>query len=174
MAVEVHRPDELGALGLPEIEPGIFEGELVAALDGVYGFHVRAIGGTMRGEPFTREQLLTAATVRGGDRPPPTSSPGDGDNVRALCALLACLLEPDRLGHVLEERGVDVKGVRECIDAWCRHRLGPPSEATLRAREGGPATRVDVPAETMPLTHQMIAALAEILSQPERERGSRD
>jgi hypothetical protein len=173
--VEVGRPDGSSTmLALAETEPGAFEGSLVAAQDGVYGFHVRATGGTMRGEPFTREQLLSAAVVRGGDRPPPRSDPSRDDEIRSLCALVACLLEPDRLGRVLERRGVDVARVRECVDAWCRRRLGPASAEELRAREGAPSRHVQRQAETVTMTNEMIATLAEILQHAERERPVRD
>jgi von Willebrand factor type A domain len=169
--VDVDRPDgTAGTIGLTEIEPGIFESELVAALEGVYRFRVRAAGGTMRGEPFTREQLLSAAVVRGGDRPPPKSDPRVDEGRRALCELLECLLAQDRLGRLLEHRGVDVVRVRQCLEDWCRRRTGPLPEQELRASEGGPGRRPETP-ETVELTDRMIATVAEILHQAERERG---
>jgi hypothetical protein len=168
--VDVTRPDDtVGTIGLTEIEAGIFEGDHVAALEGVYRFRVRAAGGTMRGEPFTREQLLSAAVVRGGDRPPPRSDPRSDEEVRALCELLNCLLAPDRLGRLLEQRGIDVAGVRRCVKTWCRRRLGPPSEKELRALEGGPARPPAAAQETVQLTNQMISTIAEILQHAERE-----
>lgn len=49
---------------------GVFEHQRQANLDGVYRIRIVADGKTMRGREFTREQLLSAATWKGGDQPP--------------------------------------------------------------------------------------------------------
>ncbi|MEI4801287.1 tyrosinase family protein [Bacillus sp. FJAT-51639] len=72
--VELIRPDQTKTtLTMTETEPGIFEISLLAAMPGVYQFRVLAVGSTMRGRPFTREQLLTGAVWKGGDSPLPSS-----------------------------------------------------------------------------------------------------
>jgi hypothetical protein len=174
VAVDVARPDgSTSALSLVEVEPGTFERELTAAEEGVYRLHVRAAGGTMRGQPFTREQLLSAVVVRGGDRPGPVSDPSGHDETRALCELLTCLLDSGRLGRLLEQHGVDAAAVRRCIGTWCKHRLGPPSKQQLREREGTPAHVETATASPTELSDQMVAALADILRHAERELGMR-
>jgi hypothetical protein len=40
-------------------------------MQGVYRFRLVASGITMRGAPFTREQLVSGAVVPGGDQPFP-------------------------------------------------------------------------------------------------------
>ena len=74
--VEVTRPDAtLFVVGLPEIEPGIFEHSFVANIPGTYTCRFLANGATIRGNEFTREQTLTAAVFQGGDTP--TTEPTD-------------------------------------------------------------------------------------------------
>jgi hypothetical protein len=55
----------------------MFAASLTADLPGIYRFHLLAEGGTYRGAPFTREQLLTAA-VFNEVRPTPGLDDGDG------------------------------------------------------------------------------------------------
>ncbi|MGP3638676.1 hypothetical protein ACTU45_36270, partial [Streptomyces sp. 24-1644] len=50
--------------------PGAFTGDLTAAMAGVWRARIRAQGHTYGQTRFTREQLLTAAVLVGGDRPP--------------------------------------------------------------------------------------------------------
>ena len=79
--VEVTRPDaSLFVVGLPEIEPGIFEQSFTANIQGTYSCRFLANGATIRGNEFTREQTLTAAVFQGGDTPTrePTDSGNDG------------------------------------------------------------------------------------------------
>lgn len=134
---ELERPDNSQiTLTLAEIEPGIFEASTVAAIQGVYRFRVLALGFTLRGVPFTREQLLSGVVVLGGDNPPPTSDPGARAHEQQLCELLACLLQPDMLGRYLEEHHVDPNAVRKCIEQWCKQRLGAPSDQEIKEREG--------------------------------------
>jgi hypothetical protein len=93
---ELVRPDLSAAIVvLNEVEPGIFEASVPANSTGVYQFRVRAVGATLRGQAFTREQGLTGAVYQGGDNPPPTSTrdpegnPTDGKN---CCTRLIWLL----------------------------------------------------------------------------------
>lgn len=73
---EMTRPDNShSTLSLTEIEPGIFEAATPSTIPGIYHFRIFANGHTLRGMPFTREQLLTGAVWQGGDQPP--IKPGD-------------------------------------------------------------------------------------------------
>ncbi len=74
---EILRPDGI-LLTRPLVEEtaGAFAGEVTAALDGVWRVRVRAAGRAHGGRPFTREQLLSAAILVGGVRPPPAPSRG--------------------------------------------------------------------------------------------------
>lgn len=93
---ELVRPDlSTGIIVLNEVEAGIFEASVPANSTGVYQFRVRAVGATLRGQPFTREQGLSGAVYQGGDNPPPTSdrdplgNPTDSQN---CCRRLTWLL----------------------------------------------------------------------------------
>jgi hypothetical protein len=66
---EVTRPDGTAArVDLAGTGPGRFNGSFPTSLAGVYRCRVRASGRSRAGYPFQREQLLTAAMWRGGDR----------------------------------------------------------------------------------------------------------
>jgi hypothetical protein len=163
----LERPDGSSTtISLAEVEPGGFEASLVAPEAGVYRFLVRAAGGTMRGRPFTREQLLSAVVVQGGDQPPPVSDPGD-DAGRDLCELLHCLLGADRLGRALEERGVDVAAVRRCLDAWCKRQRQRLSPGALAERESSPPLAAE-PVDAG-LSGPVMAALADIALQVQQQ-----
>lgn len=70
----------------------------------------------MRGSDFTREQLLTAVAIRGGDRPstPPTDPGGQGHD---LCDFLDCLTEVG--AKFLERNDISPEELRRCIHAHC-------------------------------------------------------
>lgn len=107
-----------GTLGMPEEPGGVFSLALRANLAGIYRFTVRAEGGSIRGAPFTREALLTAAVWPGGDRPDP--DPGaDGE----WCRLLRCILDKGAISPELQARwrkqGFDVEAVRACLKGVC-------------------------------------------------------
>jgi hypothetical protein len=75
---EVEYPDQSKAiLPLAETAPGAFAASLAADLPGIYKFRLLAEGGTYRGAPFTREQILTAA-VFNEVRPTPGLDDDDG------------------------------------------------------------------------------------------------
>jgi hypothetical protein len=134
---QIERPDGSSfTLALPEVEDGRFQASTVAALAGVYRIRVLAAGVTMRGMPFTREQLLSAAAVLGGDNPPPRTGPGPKDHDEGLCKLIECLLGPRSLGEFLTKNGVEPKAVMACVETWCKARLAGPSAQELAEREG--------------------------------------
>jgi hypothetical protein len=134
---ELQRPDNSQALlALAEIEPGVFEASTSASLQGVYRFRVVGSGGTLRGLPFTREQLLSGAVLLGGDNPFPTSGPSTKAQDEQLCRLLECLLGSQTLGRFLADQKIDPTAVQRCIEEWCKARTGPPSAEELREREG--------------------------------------
>jgi hypothetical protein len=164
---ELERPDATQAtLDLTEVEPGVFETSTTAAIEGVHRFHVFATGTTMRGLPFTRDQLLTGAVFRGGDKPPPTSDPSKEHDDRLLCELLECLLREDALGRLLEQH-VDVAVLRRCIERWCKKRRSHPSSDELREREGTMSVEPEVTPAASP-TAEAIALLAERMLGPQR------
>jgi hypothetical protein len=103
---------------LVEIGAGRFEASITAKLSGLYRFRVVAAGISMRGLPFTREQLLTGAVFRGGDDPiaPPEGTPPDDCH----CRLITCLLDDDGIQRYLKERGVDATSLKRCVDTCCR------------------------------------------------------
>ena len=124
MQVELTRPDaSVVILSMSEFEPGRFEVTSQADIAGVYHARIMAKGVTLRGTPFTREQLCSAAVWKGGDQP---YHPPVGNGKDDWCRLLSCLLNEKHISHELEERlkrhGIDTDGIRRCIQAYCRHR----------------------------------------------------
>ena len=129
---EVRRPDGSAAtLQLPEVEPGVFETHTTAPAPGIYPIRFRAVGRTLRGHRFSREQLRTAAVWRGGDGQPPTGTthPPSVD----WCALLSCLLRQDGILDWLKRQGVDVEQLRRCLTVACRGREGRRESPTIEA-----------------------------------------
>lgn len=123
--VELTRPGgSTMVLPLAEMEPGIFEGTAKALTQGIYQSRFIARGVTLRGRPFTREHLATAAVWRGGDNPYQPPDTGDPDR---WCRILSCVLNEKALSGRLLERlkkeGVDIDALRECIRVGCRPRL---------------------------------------------------
>jgi hypothetical protein len=134
---ELELPDNSRVtLALSEGDAGHFQANTTAILPGVYRVRVVASGITMRGIPFTREQLLSAITVLGGDNPPLTSGPSTTAQDEDLCKLLHCLLGPNSLGRILAQHDVDPKAVLSCIEMWCKARLSGPTAQELAEREG--------------------------------------
>jgi len=134
---EIERPDNSRfTLALPEVEDGRFEASTVATVPGVYRIRVLASGATVRGIPFTREQLLSATAILGGDNPLPTSGPDAKAHDEQLCKLIECLLSPKSFGKFLAKHEIDPKGVWSCVETWCKARLAGPSAQELAEREG--------------------------------------
>jgi hypothetical protein len=133
----VELPDNsLVTLPLPETDAGRFQASMTAVIAGVYRIGVVASGVTMRGAPFTREQLLSATAILGGDSPPATSGPSSKAADEALCRLIECLLGQRSLGGFLAQHDVDPKAVQSCVEAWCKARLAGPTAKELAEREG--------------------------------------
>jgi len=132
---EVERPDGTQTtLILRETEDGVFEAEAAAAIAGVYRFHLYATGRTLRGLPFTRDQLLTGAAFLGGNNPWPTSDPSKA-TTDELCRLLGCLLDRGVLSRFLAESHIEADALKRCVEEWCKERSGL-SEEDAREREG--------------------------------------
>jgi hypothetical protein len=85
---------------------------------------------------FTREQLLSATAILGGDNPPPSSGPSTKTEDAALCRLILCLLGSGAFGRFLTEHNVDPKAVSSCVETWCKSRLSGPTPQELAEREG--------------------------------------
>lgn len=120
VTAEVEFPDHTHeAVSLKEGEPGIFTTSIVAPIPGIYRFRIVAEGGTLRGSRFKREQLRTAAAWIGGDRP---TRPPQED---MWCRLVACLTDEKLLSREvrarLEEGGVNLAHIRECLKSTCDH-----------------------------------------------------
>jgi murein tripeptide amidase MpaA len=123
---DVQKPDgSSSTLALTEVEPGVFESTLVAVQTGIYPIRFRARGTTLRGHPFTREQLRTTAVWRTGDAPPPsgTTQPPVGAD---WCGLIACLLSDKGIVTLLERNGIDVDGLRRCWREQCHDTIPSP------------------------------------------------
>lgn len=123
------RPDSTRVtLALTEGEPGVFEVQTDATHAGVYTALAKAVGKTARDRPFTREHIFTGAVWQGGDDPFPTTPNDPDERARCLCALLQCLLGPKVLTERFEKRlakeGIDLGQARQCIEVWCRCKLG--------------------------------------------------
>ena len=117
---EVTAPDgSASVVTLHETEPGVFTARKQATLAGVYTWHVLASGKTFRGTPFTREQWVTGAVWRGGDRPP--EKPTDND----FCDFLACLLGSKKGRKLLKKCDIDERMLKRCLKR-CRRQHGKP------------------------------------------------
>ena len=121
---QMTRPDGTQTtLLLSEIEPGVFETHGTATIPGIYSVRLMASGKTLRGQSFTREQLLTGAVWRGGDQTPPSSGGTDKDQ---LCCLLSCLTSPKVLTSQFEEQakrwGINLEALRACLKSCCSKR----------------------------------------------------
>ena len=134
---EITRPDNSQAVSwMAETSAGHFELDAPAPLPGIYRFRIVAEGKTLRGRPFTREQTLTGATWRGGDRPPPDRR--DGDRFDGLHELIACLLRQKGILAALHRLGIDIEDVRRCLKEHRPDAAGPrssvPSDLASRLR----------------------------------------
>jgi len=128
---ELTRPDgSETSLTFSAVEPGRYSATFAAASAGVHKVRIRGRGHTRRGNPFTREQTLTAVVWRGGDRDATAGSGGAGDaRDERLCALLHCLLQgkdgiPAPIEKLLRAAGLDLDHVRKCLEGFCDHGRG--------------------------------------------------
>jgi len=122
-------------LELAERAPGEFAGDFTMPESGVYSVRVRASGHSREGHPWQREQTLTAAVWRGGNRDADPANSGGGPVVRWLdeererwCQLLHCVtgehvLIPE-LERRLRESGIDLESLRRCLKLYCSSRAG--------------------------------------------------
>ncbi len=118
---QLERPDGTQTtLVLAEVEPGVFETQTTASVPGIYNVRLMANGKTLRGQPFTREQLVTGAVWRGGDQPPPSSG---GPGKDALCCLLEGLTSSKVLTAQFEDLakrwGINLEALRTSVRACC-------------------------------------------------------
>lgn len=108
--VRITFPD--GATSILSLAPrgdGVYEVQFSAPAAGVYVLRVHAEGRTMRGFPFTREAVRTAAVWQGGDAPPPTRH-DDG-----WCSVLRCLLESKAIDlEALKRYGIQPDRLLKC------------------------------------------------------------
>lgn len=106
-------------LTLIQVEQGIYEAQMKAALPGLYEFRIVASGSTSKGFGFTREQILTACTVVGSDPP----QPGQGGSTGGCCLVKSVLKDPS-VGTFLKKHDIDagtlVKSVEECCSMFAR------------------------------------------------------
>ncbi len=142
---ELVRPDNTQTgIWLNEVEPGVFQADVIASLVGVYQFRVLADGWTHRGEVFTREQLLSGITVAGGNSLPPTT-PQKDHRGELLCHLLDCLLKKEVIGRFLAQHEIDAASLQRCLRIYCDPRNAALSDRELKEREGNvlPTSAVD-------------------------------
>ena len=75
VTAEVTYPDaSVNSVMLVENSPGVFEADVTAPMSGIYPVHFYAKGKSLRGTPFTREQIRTGMAWLGGDDSPPSDS----------------------------------------------------------------------------------------------------
>ena len=124
---KLERPDRSKTtITLSEVEPGVFETTIPAALSGVYHFRLLASGVTLRGQPFTREHLVTGAVWRGGDQPIPAPTEDDDQDRVEFCKLLECLLSDKTIRPELQKKleawGLDINAIRQCVTRYCHRK----------------------------------------------------
>ncbi|HEY3407639.1 MAG TPA: hypothetical protein VGK53_05650, partial [Propionicimonas sp.] len=174
ITAHIERPDgTTGLRAMVEGDDGVFELAETATIDGVYRFRLVAQGVTLRGLPFTREQLLTGAVLHRGDQPPRTSDPaGHGE----WCELIDCLLEQGTLDAFLDEHKIDRDELRRCL----KHTCGDTRELTAgeiaeREGTGAPAKAVgQVPDLRPDVTTALLEKVARLLEdrRPDLSSGS--
>ncbi|HYN28617.1 MAG TPA: M64 family metallopeptidase [Dermatophilaceae bacterium] len=119
VTADLTRPDGTAAhLAMPEVEPGVFEVLETAHQAGVHHFRVLAGGTTLRGYPFTREDLLTGFAYHGGDDPSRPGSAGDGGGLEQWCRLFRCVLGAVT-PQTYDRLGIDPARLRHCVDQVC-------------------------------------------------------
>lgn len=118
--VELRRPDgSTSWIPLTEHGAGEFEASVATSTAGVYAAHFRAKGSTLRGYPFSREQLRTGLVWTQGNDPAPTRS-------KDVCcqdwaAFLRCLLSDDSVRQLLARSHLNVRTIEKCISQLHSH-----------------------------------------------------
>jgi hypothetical protein len=108
----LRRPDGMTVvLPLDEEVPGAYGAELVASQEGVWQGSVRARGKTHYGSAFSREQLVSAAVMIGGDRPWQSLPAGED----SLACLIRCLAGDPGWQRWLDEKGIDARRLEKCL-----------------------------------------------------------
>jgi murein tripeptide amidase MpaA len=117
VSVDIRRPDGTSSiLTLTEAAPGIFEASTLAAASGIYPVHFRAVGKTLRGFPFTREQARTGMAWVGGNDPPPGGKPQNGVCCPDWTAFLKCLLSEPSIRELLSRNHIDPGVAARCVE----------------------------------------------------------
>ncbi len=131
VTAQITRPDgSMTTAPMVMVEQGRWQLLLTTTTQGVYRFRVMAVGRTIRGQRFTREQIVTGAVWRGGDTPgdPGGGDPGGGPGRDPFGDLLCCLLRSGAIGPEalkrLEALGIDPKRFLACLGKACRERKG--------------------------------------------------
>ena len=107
-------------LTLAEVDDGRFEAGIGASVEGVYRFHLKATGVTLRGLPFTRERPTIGAVFQAGNNPWPTGDPGAAlERTSASCSKVR-LLQGRTFGRFFAEHGIDVDALRRCVERSCK------------------------------------------------------
>lgn len=119
VTAEVRRPDgSLTSHSLVETSPGVFEASTLALKNGIYTVHFRAVGKTLRGYPFTREQLRTGMVWAAGNDPPPSGKPGP------CCpdwkSFFRCLLSEPSVRELLSRYHIDPNVTEKCLELLWR------------------------------------------------------
>jgi L-Lysine epsilon oxidase N-terminal/L-lysine epsilon oxidase C-terminal domain/von Willebrand factor type A domain len=116
---------------LNDLGGGRYAADYMLGQSGAHQLLVRAVGTSLQGWPFTREQALSASVWQGGDRE--GGDPGLRGLVgwleerdEALCELLLCLLKSGlsspELERLASERGIDAERLLECVRRYCARR----------------------------------------------------
>jgi murein tripeptide amidase MpaA len=124
VTAQITRPDGTQVLlTLQSTAPGIFEAADTLPINGLYPVRFRVQGKTVRGSPYTREQIRNGMAWAGGDDPLPS---GHGSGSPDWCGLVQCLLGDAGLRKWLKEAGVNVEGLTKCIESKiCRDKPVP-------------------------------------------------
>ncbi len=116
-------------------DPGRFTAEIPTTRAGVYRVLTRAVGTSLRGMAFTREQLRTAAVWSRGDQRPESTAPLSGDLPVTWVAAVGIRRHPLGPGHGRENSWV-------CGLRW-GSRSAPPVSLPLRRKMLRPSVMLD-------------------------------
>lgn len=108
------------AVNLEEYVAGQFRCSFKTTVSGLYKLRVRAMGETLYGSQFWREQTLTAVAYLGGDSKPDSQLIHE----QRLCRLFRCLIESGavdaKMIELLQGYGFDFKKATKCVERYCR------------------------------------------------------